>query len=64
MASIPAEPAAAGTWFGHPRQLARLFSTELWERFGFYGMRALLVLYLTSTSSSAIRRATACTART
>ena len=47
MASIPAEPAAAGTWFGHPRQLARLFSTELWERFGFYGMRALLVLYLT-----------------
>ena len=31
---------------GHPRQLARLFSTEAWERFGFYGMRALLVLYL------------------
>ncbi|MGN6848941.1 MAG: peptide MFS transporter [Sphingomicrobium sp.] len=34
------------TWFGHPRQLARLFSVEMWERFGFYGMRALLVLYL------------------
>jgi POT family proton-dependent oligopeptide transporter len=34
-------------WFGHPAQLARLFTTELWERFGFYGMRALLVLYLT-----------------
>ena len=31
---------------GHPRQLARLFSVEMWERFGFYGMRALLVLYL------------------
>lgn len=31
---------------GHPRQLARLFSIEMWERFGFYGMRALLVLYL------------------
>jgi len=44
MATIPA---ADSTWFGHPRQLARLFSTELWERFGFYGMRALLVLYLT-----------------
>ena len=29
-----------------PRQLARLFSVEMWERFGFYGMRALLVLYL------------------
>ena len=35
------------TWLGHPRQLARLFSVEMWERFGFYGMRALLVLYLT-----------------
>src|SRR5258706_14469999 len=33
-------------WFGHPRQLARLFTVEMWERFGFYGMRALLVLYL------------------
>ncbi len=48
MASIPvAPPAADAGWFGHPRQLARLFSTELWERFGFYGLRALLVLYLT-----------------
>lgn len=33
-------------WFGHPAQLARLFTTEMWERFGFYGMRALLTLYL------------------
>ena len=42
-------PAAADDlWFGHPRQLARLFSTEMWERFGFYGMRALLTLYLAS----------------
>ena len=39
-------PAAGQTWLGHPRQLARLFSIEMWERFGFYGMRALLVLYL------------------
>ena len=39
--------AATRQWFGHPRQLARLFTTEMWERFGFYGMRALLVLYLT-----------------
>ncbi|HLZ78486.1 MAG TPA: peptide MFS transporter [Sphingomonas sp.] len=37
-----------GTWLGHPRQLARLFSIEAWERFGFYGMRALLILYLTN----------------
>lgn len=33
-------------WFGHPRQLARLFTTEMWERFGYYGMRAILALYL------------------
>jgi proton-dependent oligopeptide transporter, POT family len=33
-------------WLGHPRQLARLFSIEAWERFAAYGMRALLVLYL------------------
>jgi POT family proton-dependent oligopeptide transporter len=39
-------PAAQDTWFGHPRQLARLFTTEMWERFGYYGMRALLTLYL------------------
>ncbi|HEU0065681.1 MAG TPA: peptide MFS transporter [Sphingomonas sp.] len=41
------DPAAQATWFGHPRQLARLFTTEMWERFGYYGMRALLTLYLT-----------------
>ncbi|MCM8729756.1 peptide MFS transporter [Hephaestia sp. GCM10023244] len=41
------DPAAEKSWFGHPRQLARLFSTEAWERFGYYGMRALLMLYLT-----------------
>jgi len=34
------------TWLGHPRQLARLFSVEAWERFGFYGLRTILVLYL------------------
>lgn len=39
-------PASGETWFGHPRQLARLFSTEAMERFGYYGMRALLTLYL------------------
>ncbi|MES2137766.1 MAG: peptide MFS transporter, partial [Pseudomonadota bacterium] len=41
------DPARKTTWFGHPRQLARLFTTEMWERFGYYGMRALLTLYLT-----------------
>ena len=33
--------------FGHPKGLYVLFATEMWERFSFYGMRALLVLYLT-----------------
>ncbi len=46
-ASGKTNPADKGTWFGHPRQLARLFTTEMWERFGYYGMRALLTLYLT-----------------
>ena len=39
-------PVGGDTWFGHPRQLARLFTTEAMERFGYYGMRALLTLYL------------------
>jgi len=37
---------APGDLFGHPRGLAFLFSTEMWERFSYYGMRALLVLYM------------------
>ena len=32
---------------GHPRMLANLFSIELWERFSFYGMQAILLLYMT-----------------
>ena len=31
---------------GHPKALPMLFLTEMWERFSYYGMRALLVLYL------------------
>ncbi|MFE3686562.1 peptide MFS transporter [Streptomyces sp. NPDC059095] len=34
------------TFFGHPRGLATLFMTEMWERYSFYGMKALLPLYL------------------
>src|SRR3954462_4482435 len=33
-------------FLGHPRGLAFLFATEMWERFSYYGMRALLVLYM------------------
>ncbi|HET7360916.1 MAG TPA: MFS transporter, partial [Salinimicrobium sp.] len=34
---------------GHPTGLFVLFFTEMWERFSYYGMRALLVLFLTSS---------------
>ena len=35
--------------FGHPTGLFVLFFTEMWERFSYYGMRALLVIFLIST---------------
>src|SRR5690554_2497369 len=37
-------------FFGHPRGLATLFFTEMWERFSYYGMRALLVLFMTAAA--------------
>ena len=42
----------SATFFGHPRGLATLFFTEMWERFTYYGMRALLVLFLVGAVSS------------
>jgi POT family proton-dependent oligopeptide transporter len=36
-----------GTIFGHPKGLFLLFFTEMWERFSYYGMRAILMLYMT-----------------
>ena len=42
MSSLP----KAGDFLGHPKGLFLLFGTEMWERFGYYGMRAILVLYL------------------
>ena len=35
-------------FFGHPRGLATLFFIEMWERFSYYGMRALLILFMTA----------------
>jgi POT family proton-dependent oligopeptide transporter len=35
-------------FFGHPRGLSTLFFTEMWERFSYYGMRALLILFMTA----------------
>ena len=45
-ATIGSPRTASGDRFGHPRALAFLFATEMWERFSYYGMRALLVLYM------------------
>jgi proton-dependent oligopeptide transporter, POT family len=36
------------SFFGHPRGLATLFFTEMWERFSYYGQRAILILYMTA----------------
>ena len=41
-------PAADTSFFGHPRGLSTLFFTEMWERFSYYGMRALLILFMTA----------------
>ena len=37
---------ARGTFLGHPKGLFVLFFAEMWERFSYYGMRALLIFYL------------------
>lgn len=42
-------PAVVGASQKHPRGLATLFFTEMWERFSYYGMRALLVLFMVDT---------------
>jgi POT family proton-dependent oligopeptide transporter len=44
-----AEKAGGETWFGQPRGLTILFLTNMWEQFSYFGMRALLVYYMTKT---------------
>ncbi|NQW27867.1 MAG: peptide MFS transporter [Flammeovirgaceae bacterium] len=39
------------TFLGHPRGLATLFFTEMWERTSFYGMRAILILFMTTPAA-------------
>ncbi len=51
----PLTPAAGAagndrSFFGHPRGLSTLFFTEMWERFSFYGLRALLMIFMTKTA--------------
>src|SRR2546423_12253750 len=38
-------------WFGHPRRLSTLFFTEMWVRFSFYGLKALLILFMTAAAA-------------
>lgn len=40
------------SFFGHPRGLATLFFTEMWERFSYYGMRAILTLFMTTATTA------------
>jgi len=43
------DPAASRGFFGHPVGLSTLFATEMWERFSYYGIRPLLILFMTTT---------------
>lgn len=49
---IEVQPQQDTSFFGHPRGLATLFFTEMWERFSYYGMRAILILYMVAPTAS------------
>ena len=57
--ATPTQPAARtssetdNAFFGHPRGLSTLFFTEMWERFSYYGMRAILILFMTAPLATA-----------
>ena len=60
--STPVDATGASHWFqghggffGHPRGLSTLFFTEMWERFSYYGLRPLLVLYVGRISAGWFR---------
>jgi POT family proton-dependent oligopeptide transporter len=48
-AAVPDNARWDRSFFGHPRGLSTLFFTEMWERFSYYGMRALLILFMVAT---------------
>src|ERR1041385_2275593 len=47
-AVVTATPAQNRRFFGHPIGLSTLFFTEMWERFSYYGIRPLLILFMTA----------------
>jgi POT family proton-dependent oligopeptide transporter len=51
-AATPLPPPYDARFFGHPRGLSTLFFTEMWERFSYYGMRALLILFMTAPAAA------------
>ena len=48
-APVDTAPGQSRSFFGHPGGLSTLFFTEMWERFSYYGMRAILTLYMTKS---------------
>jgi POT family proton-dependent oligopeptide transporter len=51
-AGAGAATAADTAFLGHPRGLSTLFFAEMWERFSYYGMRAFLILYMTTPAAA------------
>jgi len=51
-AAAATDPTIDTSFYGHPRGLATLFFTEMWERFSYYGMRAFLILYMVTPVSA------------
>jgi POT family proton-dependent oligopeptide transporter len=58
LATVPAAERGLGAeasdraFFGHPRGLATLFFSEMWERFSYYGMRGFLILYMSTAAAA------------
>ena len=51
-AGVASATAHDTAFFGHPKGLSTLFYTEMWERFSYYGMRALLILFMTAAPAA------------
>src|SRR3990172_7869714 len=48
---MTAQSATDNAFFGHPTGLSTLFFTEMWERFSYYGGRAILILFMTAPAA-------------
>jgi POT family proton-dependent oligopeptide transporter len=50
--TITSPASSDSSFFGHPRGLATLFFTEMWERFSYYGLRSLLILFMVAPAAN------------